>query len=66
MEERKQICCICGRVFSGWGNNPYPLAESGSCCDTCNDRYVIPARLIRRMTDRTPTIDEIKKWMRGE
>lgn len=40
-------CCICGKQFNGWGNNPYPVKESGKCCDECNSTQVIPARLKR-------------------
>ena len=32
------------RPFTGYGNNPEPVKFSGSCCDTCNGKYVIPAR----------------------
>lgn len=41
------ICCICGKEFEGWGNNPYPVTkgENDRCCDICNARYVIPARV---------------------
>lgn len=42
----KKICCICGKEFEGWGNNPYPLKDEGECCDDCNFKYVIPARII--------------------
>ena len=40
-------CCICGKEFVGWGNNPYPVNkdEDARCCDDCNAMYVIPARL---------------------
>lgn len=37
-------CCICGMEFNGFGNNPEPIM-SGCCCDDCNSKYVIPARL---------------------
>lgn len=42
-------CCLCGKEFIGWGNNPYPLAEGEDdrCCDECNYTKVIPARLAR-------------------
>mgnify|MGYP003313527554 CR=1 FL=1 len=33
----KQKCCICGKEFVGWGNNPYPLKNEGRCCDECNN-----------------------------
>lgn len=44
-------CCLCGKVIKpnafGWagGNNPWPLKDSGQCCDDCNREKVIPARL---------------------
>lgn len=41
----KKICCICGKEFEGWGNNPYPVKEEGECCDECNFMYVLPARI---------------------
>lgn len=44
MEKKK--CCICGKVFIGWGNNPYPIKKDGVCCDSCNHEKVIPARII--------------------
>lgn len=48
MEERKFTCCICGKECVGWGNNPDPVVEdeNARCCDECNDKYVIPARLV--------------------
>ena len=27
------------------GNNPAPVKEFGKCCDACNRKFVIPARL---------------------
>ena len=42
-----QICCICGQVFLGFGNNPWPVVtdEDAMCCDDCNARKVVPARI---------------------
>ena len=31
----KHTCCICGKEFEGDGNNPYPVADEGVCCDDC-------------------------------
>lgn len=45
MEKDNKECCICGKSFIGWGNNPYPLKRDGLCCDKCNNEKVIPARL---------------------
>lgn len=38
-------CCICGKEFNGFGNNPWPVKMEGKCCDECNGAHVIPARL---------------------
>jgi hypothetical protein len=44
-ETKKHTCCICGKEFEGWGNNPWPIKQDGECCDECNQNKVIPARL---------------------
>lgn len=44
---RKQKCCICGKPFIGYGNNPAPIKHKGRCCDACNGQMVIPSRLLR-------------------
>lgn len=44
-EEPEAECCICHKHFKGYGNNPYPVAEDGRCCDECNIKVVIPARI---------------------
>ena len=44
-KEETHICCICGEEFTGYGNNPEPVKHSGVACDSCNTRFVIPARL---------------------
>lgn len=47
MSEENKKCCICGKHFSGWGNDPWPVnMNSGTvCCDECNYNVVIPARI---------------------
>lgn len=30
-------CCICGKECCGYGNNPWPIKDSGKCCDECNN-----------------------------
>ena len=46
-------CCLCGKKFEGYGNNPAPLTEESyiysekRCCDDCNSKKVIPERLKR-------------------
>ena len=50
MRETK-ICCICDEAFAGYGNDPWPIADDGECCDLCNASKVIPARLRRMKED---------------
>lgn len=51
METKKKVCCICGKEFNGWGNNPYPVKEDGECCRVCNSAVVLPRR-IKMMKER--------------
>lgn len=46
----KKVCCLCGKEFMGWGNNPWPVDrnEGAVCCDDCNETKVLEAR-IRQM-----------------
>lgn len=48
--ERK-ICCICGEEYEGYGNNPAPVRDSGKCCDGCNLKFVVPARIDQNKHD---------------
>lgn len=50
-KEAEYTCCICGDDFEGYGNNPAPYKESGKCCDACNRKFVIPARLAKVADD---------------
>ena len=43
-ESKVKTCCICGEEIEGHGNNAEPY-EEGTCCDACNLKFVIPARL---------------------
>lgn len=43
----KEVCCICGRVINGYGNNPDPFKRRGRCCDKCNSAYVLPIRMVQ-------------------
>lgn len=43
--EMTHTCCICGKSFIGYGNNPAPVKDEGLCCDDCNRDSVIPARI---------------------
>ena len=38
-------CTLCGESFNGYGNNPWPLASEGRCCNTCN-ADVLVSRII--------------------
>lgn len=42
-------CCICGKEFKGYGNNPAPVSDNPEdrCCDLCNLTKVLPARFER-------------------
>lgn len=51
-----QICCICGKKFRGWGNNPWPIKQDGVCCDNCN-WAVIEERLIQSVFKRSSNND---------
>lgn len=59
MNERQQAqkCVICGKVFTGYGNNADPIAD-GECCDKCNSDVVVPARIeqLRRARENNAEI----------
>ena len=42
-----QRCCICNHPLRDFGNDPWPVVkwEGARCCDYCNEKHVIPARL---------------------
>lgn len=42
-----ETCVICGETIDGYGNNAEPY-KKGKCCDACNLKFVIPARLERK------------------
>lgn len=46
MKQKSFTCCICGKTFHGWGNNPWPILEDGECCDKCNEK-VVAYRILR-------------------
>lgn len=52
-QEEMKVCCICGKVFKGWGNNPWPVRENGECCDICNWTKVVPAR-VKNLKNQKP------------
>jgi len=40
-------CCICGRLFEGYGNDPRPVIDKPGkrCCDECNNKIVVTERM---------------------
>lgn len=40
-------CCICHKIFTGWGNDPWPVVkdDDARCCDDCDMNVVVPARI---------------------
>lgn len=42
------LCSICKNAYVGFGNNAEPINE-GRCCDKCDERIVIPIRLLNAM-----------------
>ena len=43
--DNSQVCVLCKETFTGWGNNPEPLAKEGVCRDKCDMEKVIPKRI---------------------
>ena len=37
-------CSVCGGHYDGFGNNAAPFP--GRCCNDCDNRFVIPARIL--------------------
>ena len=49
---KEQKCCICGKTFYGYGNDPYPLKEEGECCESCQWEKVLPERYNKLSKER--------------
>lgn len=47
LKDDEHVCCICGKRFKGYGNNPEPVKWEGKCCDECNHKVVIPTRITK-------------------
>lgn len=59
MENQKNVCCICGKEFEGYGNNPEPYMVEGVCCNECNQNVVLPARReLSETINRTPVVGD--------
>lgn len=57
--KKEKICDVCGKTYSSWGNNAYPL--EGKCCDECNTNYVLKLRAFQMIMKENFTFIEIKK-----
>lgn len=44
-KDEQERCCICGGELRNGGNDPYPVATYGRCCDACNYGVVLPKRI---------------------
>lgn len=46
--DKPKLCDICGSPFTEWGNHPWPILnhDTAVCCDSCNSKFVIPARIL--------------------
>jgi len=40
-------CCLCSEEFERSGCNPWPVSETGRCCDECDSKKVMPARMVK-------------------
>lgn len=65
-EKLKKNCCICGCLYIGYGNNPYPLCDEDDhesrACDNCNHQYVIQARMMNSGEEPLITKDNWKGY----
>lgn len=62
MKNTKPVCCICGKHYDGYGNNPEGALDSNGnwtnwhandrCCDECNLKIVIPGRIHLMLSDK--------------
>lgn len=57
-----KTCSICGSKFDEFGNNPQPF-DGETCCNDCDDRFVIPARILlgRGMDPNHPAVELLHK-----
>ena len=63
MIEKQKTCCICESHFVGFGNNPEPFdGEIGMCCESCDERFVVPVRIIwGRSSGYAAPLDALKR-----
>ena len=58
--ETNPTCVLCKKTCNNaYGNNPWPLASEGVCCDECNQKKVILARVGMHLLDRQ--IDNLRR-----
>jgi len=38
--KNNKICCMCGNMFKGYGNNAEPIRK-GICCNYCNKNVIM-------------------------
>ncbi len=57
-DELRQKCVLCGNALADMGANPWPLADSGECCDYCDANLVIPARITQYLNSKKETNDD--------
>lgn len=62
----KHTCVLCKRVFTGWGNNPAPVAKRGLCCNDCNDTKVLPARIKGMLDAEKPKLSNDNHYKAGK
>lgn len=66
--EDKKVCCICGKEFTGYSNNPSPLKdkdgkdypEGSVCCKECDIELVTPAKINRFFEELDSEINKKK------
>jgi hypothetical protein len=62
-------CCLCdgpiehkrtaeGKVYWTTGNDPWPMADEGRCCDVCADVKVLPMRFLASHLNRSIVKDD--------
>ena len=47
LKKSEKLCSICREPYSGHGHVAEPV-NKGFCCDECNTKIVLPARLLVR------------------
>lgn len=68
LQDSKNTCVICGKHFTGYGNNPWPVATHGKCCDDCNFEVVLPARLegLEKKSTQNDSLKDLDALIKSE